>query len=63
MRRNAPYRGDADGLTTALRRERPASRYCGVELELNQAAVRTEPERRALSALLAETLRAALDAS
>jgi predicted N-formylglutamate amidohydrolase len=37
VRRNRPYRGDADGHTTALRRRFPASRYLGIELELNQA--------------------------
>jgi predicted N-formylglutamate amidohydrolase len=36
-RRNAPYRGDSDGLTTWMRRERAEPRYLGVELELNQA--------------------------
>jgi len=36
VRRNYPYRGTADGFVTALRREFPASRYSGVELEINQ---------------------------
>jgi predicted N-formylglutamate amidohydrolase len=35
-RRNAPYRGVADGHTTALRREFPAERYAGLEIEVNQ---------------------------
>lgn len=37
VRRNQPYRGSSDGLTTALRRRLPASRYLGIELEVNQA--------------------------
>jgi predicted N-formylglutamate amidohydrolase len=37
VRRNYPYRGNADGLTTALRRRFPRSRYLGIELEINQA--------------------------
>lgn len=36
VRRNYPYRGIADGHTTALRRRFPAG-YAGIELELNQA--------------------------
>jgi predicted N-formylglutamate amidohydrolase len=37
VRRNYPYRGTSDGLTTALRRKFPAARYLGIELEVNQA--------------------------
>lgn len=36
VRRNTPYRGTADGLPTAMRWRFPASRYLGVELEVNQ---------------------------
>jgi hypothetical protein len=36
VRRNYPYRGNADGLTTALRRVHGADRYVGIEVELNQ---------------------------
>ena len=56
MRRNAPYRGDADGLTTALRRELPVSRYEGIELELNQRLIASAAQRRALAAALAALL-------
>lgn len=35
-RRNYPYRGSADGLTTYLRRRYPAHVYVGIELEVNQ---------------------------
>lgn len=60
VRRNAPYRGDADGLATALRREFPAERYVAFELELNQRSLVAAPRRRALAALLASTLVATL---
>ena len=36
VRRNYPYAGASDGLTTALRRAFPPSHYLGVELEVNQ---------------------------
>jgi len=37
VRRNYPYAGKGDGLTRALRRTLPPTRYIGIELELNQA--------------------------
>ncbi|MCA8950653.1 MAG: N-formylglutamate amidohydrolase, partial [Planctomycetes bacterium] len=36
LARNRPYRGNADGLTTSLRRALPAARYLGLELEVSQ---------------------------
>lgn len=36
IRRNYPYRGNADALVTALRRRFAAENYLGVELEINQ---------------------------
>ncbi len=57
VRRNAPYRGSADGLTTALRRELSAARYLGIELEVNQRAIATPVRRRRLVRVLADTLR------
>lgn len=36
VRRNYPYRGTTDGLTTSLRRIFPADSYIGLELEVNQ---------------------------
>ena len=39
VRRNYPYAGTGDGLTTALRRQHPADRYVGIELEVNQRHV------------------------
>jgi len=52
VRRNAPYRGTSDGLTTALRREHRRRRYLGLELELNQRTLADPASRRALVAAL-----------
>jgi predicted N-formylglutamate amidohydrolase len=60
VRRNAPYRGDSDGLTTALRKDNIGSRYLGIELELNQSRLGTPEARRTLGRLLAESLRVAV---
>lgn len=54
VRRNYPYRGTADGHTTALRRQFPQG-YAGIELELNQALFAGRLE--ALCADLEATLR------
>ncbi|MBI1372662.1 MAG: N-formylglutamate amidohydrolase [Phycisphaera sp.] len=42
VRMNYPYRGIADGLTTALRRVHPANAYLGIELEMNQGLLLTD---------------------
>lgn len=39
LRRNYPYRGVADGLTTALRKRFADADYAGLELEINQRRV------------------------
>lgn len=39
IHRNQPYRGVADGHTTALRRLHSGPRYSGIEIEINQAVV------------------------
>lgn len=36
VRRNNPYRGAADGMTTAFRRSFPEALYLGLEIEVNQ---------------------------
>ena len=57
VRRNYPYRGYDDGLTTHLRRLHPDARYAGVELELNQAyALGEAAEWRAMRRLIVQTL-------
>lgn len=42
VRRNYPYRGAADGLTTTLRRRSGEAPYFGIELEINQAIIETK---------------------
>lgn len=39
IRYNYPYRGNADGMTSYLRKRFNASTYCGIEIELNQQHV------------------------
>jgi predicted N-formylglutamate amidohydrolase len=41
VRYNYPYRGNADGLGTWLRKRHPAARYLGIEIEINQGLVDT----------------------
>jgi predicted N-formylglutamate amidohydrolase len=53
VRRNYPYRGRDDGLTTALRRHFPAHQYLGVELEVNQARLERRSSLQAIADLLA----------
>lgn len=60
IRRNYPYRGASDGLTTALRRVFPARDYLGIELELNQALLREGGKRQRAAALVAGSLKAAI---
>ena len=56
-RRNYPYRGYADGLTTYLRKRYPDPAYAGVELEVNQKYPLGEPGRwHEFRKLLVETL-------
>ena len=42
VRRNYPYRGSADGLTTCLRKRFPARAYLGIELEINQKHIHAD---------------------
>ena len=64
VRRNYPYRGYDDGLTTHLRRLHPDPRYAGIEIEVNQKhALGDEQAWRSLRKLLVGTLRAALAVS
>jgi predicted N-formylglutamate amidohydrolase len=43
VRCNYPYKGVSDGLIPALRRTFPASRYLGIEIEINQRAALGDP--------------------
>lgn len=63
VRRNYPYIGKADGLTSFLRRLFPAGKYIGIELEINQKHVNTGRRWPALQARLIDSLRSALTAT
>ena len=56
VRRNYPYRGDADGLTTALRGRYRAADYVGIEVELNQRLVGRPGVFRRVSAAICQTI-------
>jgi predicted N-formylglutamate amidohydrolase len=61
VRRNYPYAGKADGLTSYLRRRFASGAYVGIELEVNQRIVLAGGARwKALRQVLVETLRKAL---
>lgn len=61
VRRNAPYRGTADGLTTTLRRKFDAASYIGIELEVNQQLMEGRCSA-GVQQLLATTLRDVIQA-
>lgn len=63
VRRNYPYRGASDGLTTSLRREFPPTAYLGIELEVNNALLTPPapaPARRHVHRVITQSLHAAL---
>lgn len=60
-RLNYPYRGAADGFTTALRRQFAAANYCGVELEVSQHHVKHATTWRRLGELIAASLAVAIE--
>jgi predicted N-formylglutamate amidohydrolase len=58
VRRNYPYAGKGDGLTSHLRARFPASAYIGIELEVNQKIVHAAGRRwAALRRVLVDSLR------
>jgi predicted N-formylglutamate amidohydrolase len=60
VRRNYPYAGKNDGLTSHLRKRYPPRRYVGVELEINQAlVVRGGARWTRLRAMVIDALRSA----
>ncbi len=60
VRRNYPYRGASDGLTTHLRTQFPPDRYLGIELEVNQALLQNRSQSMATRRTLAQTLETSL---
>jgi predicted N-formylglutamate amidohydrolase len=60
VRRNYPYAGKGDGMTSHLRRQFPSGAYVGIELEVNQALVNAGGRSWAsLRRALIDSLRAA----
>ena len=60
VRRNYPYAGKGDGLTSHLRRQFPPRAYVGIELEVNQAIVFAAGRRwKTLRSVLVDSLRTA----
>jgi predicted N-formylglutamate amidohydrolase len=62
VRRNYPYRGTADGFTTALRRRFPARSYAGIEIEISQKHAARPPAqwaslRRLIERAVRDTVR------
>lgn len=62
-RLNYPYRGTADGLTTALRRRFPASAYAGLELEMNQRLFSGRPSATHITRVTQKTFLAMVRSS
>lgn len=61
VRRNYPYAGKNDGLTSSLRRRFPPERYVGIEIELNQAFIAGDPRLwRQIRATVVSALQAAM---
>lgn len=63
LRRNYPYLGTADGLTTALRKRFGPDQYAGIEIEINQALLGGESRLpAAMQRAMVDSLRGALGA-
>jgi hypothetical protein len=62
VRRNYPYRGWTDGLTTTLRSRFPATRYAGIELEVNQGRLSRPAAARVWARLIALAVRESIAA-
>ncbi len=57
VRRNYPYRGWTDGLTSTLRGWFPAASYAGIELEVNQALLRNPAAWKRVRQALGDAVR------
>jgi predicted N-formylglutamate amidohydrolase len=60
-RMNYPYPGTGDGFTTSLRKELPKTKYIGIEIEVNQRALRTSRSVWRMGRLMTEALADAID--
>ncbi|HXV13567.1 MAG TPA: N-formylglutamate amidohydrolase [Candidatus Krumholzibacteria bacterium] len=63
VRRNYPYRGWTDGLTTTLRRRFSAQGYAGIEIEVNHALMRKPVVWKQVKRALADAARAGIQLS
>lgn len=63
IHRNRPYLGVSDGLIPFLRRRHPASRYLGIEIEMNQRHLANPRDVQRLGVVIAEGVAAALGES
>jgi len=59
VRRNYPYAGKGDGLTSHLRKQFGDSEYVGIELEINQRIVAAAQAWAALRGVLIDSFHAA----
>lgn len=57
IRRNYPYRGTSDGLTTHFRKVFAPDRYAGIEIEVNQSAAASKRDRTHMSLILEGAIR------
>jgi predicted N-formylglutamate amidohydrolase len=60
VRFNYPYRGAGDGFSTSLRRVHSASRYVGIEIEVNQGLLVSRAAMRRIGELLVTSVGALL---
>lgn len=60
---NEPYNGSDDGLTTTLRGEFGPDKYLGIEIELRQSMIKTQPEQQAIGDFLATSAIACVSGS
>lgn len=63
VRRNRPYPGRTDGLATWLRGQFSSDRFCGIELEVNQALLAHPAGMAALRRRLTRSLRTVIDSA
>lgn len=57
VRRNYPYRGIADGFTTALRKKHDRRNYYGIEIEINQKYTGHGREWKSLCSLITSAIK------
>lgn len=57
VRRNYPYLGKMDGLSTGMRKKFPAQKYLGFEIEVNHSIMTNSKELKAAEKLLISSLK------